>query len=92
MYTIHQEILTPVRAAPGGPLAPIENYYSVVHVSVGGVELYYKMVTDPRAFDVYGKHRVQQHVVAALRKGIMYEIERHLFQIDAYGDAMGPQL
>lgn len=89
MYSVHQEILTPVRKSP---LAPIDHYYNVVHVSVGGVELYYNFTTDPQEVSIYGMERMRQRALVKLRRGIMYEIERHLFQIDAFGVAMGPQL
>lgn len=89
MYTVHQETLTPVRMHPH---APVDHYYSVVHVSIGGCELYYKLYTDPKEVEARGKDLVRKYVAHALRKGIMYEIERHLFQIDANGAAMGPQL
>lgn len=89
MYSVHQETLTPVRKSP---LAPVDYYYSVVHVAVGGTELFYKVVTEPAEVRAYGEERTRQRVLVKLRRGIMYEIERHLFHIDAYGAAMGPQL
>jgi hypothetical protein len=89
MYSVHQEILTPVRITP---LAPIDHYYSVVHVLVGGVRLYYKLLTATEEVRAYGEERTKQRVSVKLRRGIMYEIEAHLFKIDAYGEPMRPQL
>jgi hypothetical protein len=88
MYTVHQEILTPVRAATEQHAGPITHYYSAVHVSVGGVELYYNTTTPEGEVRANGMAWTQRKVQHILRDGIMHEIEKHLFQINPDGSAM----
>jgi len=89
MYTVQQELLTPVRPHPH---ARVDHYFSQIVVNVGGRELFCKQLTDPREVECFGEERVKQRVNMRLRRDIMYEIEAYLFKIDAYGAAMGPQL
>lgn len=89
MYTVTQEFLTPVRITPW---APPDHFFSQIVVNVGGRELFYKCLTHPQEMHIYGEERVRQRVNVKLRRGIMCEIEAYLFQIDAFGQAMGPQV
>lgn len=88
MYSVHQELLTPVRAATEQHAGPIDHYYSSVVVAVGGQSLCYQEKTLPYEVEVYGMARARQRVAYRLRKGIMFEIEKHIFKIDVYGGAL----
>ncbi len=86
-FGVHQQILTPVYAGPPHR-SPIDHYLSRVEVDLGGVTLYYQIITPPEEVEARGWESVQRSVKRKIRERIMYEIEKQLFKIHPDGSAM----
>ena len=86
-FGVHQQILTPIYAGPAHR-SPIDHYLSRVEVELGGVTLYYQIITPPEEVELRGLESVQWRVQHKIRERIMYEIEKQIFKIHPDGSAM----
>ncbi len=86
-FGVCQQILTPIYAGPAHR-SPIDHYLSRVEVDLGGVTLYYQIITPPEEVEARGLESVQWRVQHKIRERIMYEIEKQIFKIHPDGSAM----